>query len=169
MAGLLDVFLDVDGAVAERLLRLAARDVVFLGEGNVVVRDAHAAPAAAGDGLDDHRVTDLAGDFHRLGLGFDRAIGTGDDGHTGLAHSVLGDGFVAHHLDGFRLRTDELDVTGFALLGELGVLGKETVTWMNGVNVRDLGGANDAIGAEIAVGALVAANADRLVGKLHVE
>src|SRR6185369_793642 len=74
VAGALDVFLDIDGAVAEGFLGFAAGDVVFLGEGNVVVRDAHAASAAAGDGLDDDGIADLPGGLDGVGFGFDRAI-----------------------------------------------------------------------------------------------
>jgi hypothetical protein len=73
--------------------------VVFFGEGNVVVGDAHAATAAAGDGLDDHRIADLAGNFDGLGLGFHRTVGAGNGGHAGLAHGVLGNRLIAHHLD----------------------------------------------------------------------
>ena len=40
---------------------------------------------------------------------------------------------------------------------------------MDGIHVRDLGGADDPIGAEIGVRALVAADADGFVGELHVE
>ena len=91
MARILDVAFDVDGAVAEGLLGLGTGDVEFLGEGNVVVRDAHATAAAAGDGLDDDRVADVAGDLQGLGLGGDGTVGAGDDRHAGPAYGVLGD------------------------------------------------------------------------------
>ena len=79
------------------------------------------------------------------------------------------DGLVAHDLDGLRLGPDELDVARFALLGELAVFGKKAVSRMDGVDVGDFGRADDAIGAQVAVGALGAADADGLVGQLHVE
>ena len=67
--GLLDEFLDVDLGVAERLLRLDARGVETLHEAAVVVREAHAASAAAGGGLDHDGIADLARDLQRLFLG----------------------------------------------------------------------------------------------------
>ena len=53
----LDVLLDVDVADAERRLRLALRRLERLAELAGLADDAHAAAAAAGDGLDDDRVT----------------------------------------------------------------------------------------------------------------
>ena len=78
VAGPLDELLQVDPAVAERLLGLVAGDVVLLRERDVVVGDAHPAAAAAGDRLDDDRVADLARDLDRLVLGVDRAVAAGD-------------------------------------------------------------------------------------------
>ena len=95
--GLLDEFLDVDRAVAEGLLGLVAGRVVFLGKGDVVVGDAHAPPAAAGDRLDDHRVADLARRLDGLDLVLHRAVAPGNDGDAGLADRFLGDRLVAHH------------------------------------------------------------------------
>src|SRR5690606_35057505 len=169
VAGLLDVFLDIDRAVAEGFLGLVAGDVVFLGEGDVVVGDAHAAPAAAGDGLDDDGVADLAGDFDGFGLAGDGAVGAGDGGHAGFFDGVLGHGLVAHDHDGLGLGADELDVARLALLGELGVLGEKTVAGVDGIDVGEFGGGDDAVGAQVALGAFGGADADGLVGELHVE
>src|ERR1051325_4127670 len=108
--------------IAQNRLPFPATPVFFLGEGDVVMRDAHAATATAGDSFYDHRVTDLTGDFDSVGFAFDRAIRPGDGGNAGLFDGVLGDGFVAHHFYGFRLRADKFDITGFALLGEFRVL-----------------------------------------------
>ena len=169
VAGFLDVFLEVNGAVAEGFFGFVFGDIELFGEGDVVVGDAHAATAAAGDGFDDDGVADLAGDFDRLGLVGDGAVGAGDGGDLGFADGVLGDGLVAHHGDGFGVGADKLDVTGLALGGEFGVLGEETVAGVDGIDVGDFGGGDDAIGAEVAVGAARAADADGFVGELDVE
>jgi hypothetical protein len=169
VAGLLDVFFEINRAVAEGFFGLVAGDVVFLREGDVVVRDAHAAAAAAGDGFDDDRIADLAGDLDGLGLGGDWSVGAGDGGDLGFFDGILGDRFVAHHLDRLRLGADELDVTGLALGGEFGVFGKEAVARVDGVDVGDLGGGDDAVRAEIGIRTFGAADANGFVGKLHVK
>ena len=66
--GILDVFLEVDGAVVEGLFSLGAGNVILLGERHVVVGDPHSAPAPARHGLDDDRVADLARHLDGLGL-----------------------------------------------------------------------------------------------------
>src|SRR5689334_9008730 len=88
---LLDVLFNVNRAVTERLFGFTACDVIFLGEGYVIVRDTHAASTATSDGLDDDRVANLAGDLDGLSFGLDRTIRAGDDGHPGLANRVLRD------------------------------------------------------------------------------
>ncbi len=169
VAGPLDVLLEVDPAVAERLLGLVAGDVELLGEGNVVVGDAHSAPAAAGDRLDDDRIADRPGDLHRLGLGLDRSVAPGNRGDAGLPDRFLGDRLVAHHLDGLRLGPDELDVARLALLGEFRVLRKEAVARVDRVDVGNLGCADDAVGPQVAVSALGPPDADGLVCQLDVQ
>ena len=70
-----------------------------------------------------------------------------------LPDGLLGDRLVAHHLDRLRLGPDELDVARLALLGELRVLRQEAVPGMDGVDVGDLGRADDPVGPQVAVGA----------------
>ena len=167
--GLLDVLLDINLAVAEGFFGFVAGDVVFFGEGDVVVRDAHAAATAAGDSFDDYRITDFAGDFNRFGFRIHRAIRARYDRYACFSDGVFGDRLITHHFDGFRFGADKLDVTRFALLGEFGVFGEKAVAGVDGVDVSDFGGADDAIGAKVAIGALGTADADRLIGQLHVQ
>ena len=64
-----DELLEEDRVVAERLLRLGARALERLGQLAGRAHDAHAAAAAAGRRLDDHRVADLVGEgARRLGV-----------------------------------------------------------------------------------------------------
>ncbi len=65
--------------------------------------------------------------------------------------------------------SDELDVTGFADFGEVGVFGKQAVAGVNGVHVGDFGGANHGGYVEITLRQLRRADADGFVGKAHVE
>jgi hypothetical protein len=94
----------------------------------VVVGNPQALAAAAGGGLDHHRIADLLGDL-------DGCIGTVDgivvagDGVAGFDGELLGLDLVTHLGDGVVLRTDELDAFFFEAAGELGVLGQEAVAW----------------------------------------
>ena len=57
----LDEFLNVNAGVAEGLFSFAAGGVIAFDQGDIVVSDAHPAPAAPGDGLDHYRVTNPLG------------------------------------------------------------------------------------------------------------
>src|SRR4029078_973196 len=66
VARVLEKLLHVDRRIAERRARLGARHLPVRGERRLGVDDAHAAPAAAACGLDDHRVADRARRLDRL-------------------------------------------------------------------------------------------------------
>jgi hypothetical protein len=165
----LDVLFDVDGAIPKSFLRLATCNVVFLGKGYIVVGNAHAAPAAASNRLNDNRITNFSRDLHRFGLGLNWPVGSRNDRNAGLLHGVLSNRLITHHLDGSRLGANELDITRLALLGKLGVFRKKTVAWMDRIYVGDLGRADNPIGPEVAFGALVSTDADRLIRELDVQ
>jgi hypothetical protein len=74
---ILDEFFDINAGIAERLFRLGARRVITFDERNVVVRDAHAASAAARHRLDHDRIADAFGDGQRVLFLFNDAFGTG--------------------------------------------------------------------------------------------
>ena len=69
-----DQFLDVNLGVPESFFRFRSRAVKALHKAGFVMRGAHPASAAAGDGFDHHRITNFFRDFDRLGFGFDNAI-----------------------------------------------------------------------------------------------
>ena len=63
--GFCEIFLDIDRVVAERGLGFGARGRRARVASRLrCVRDLHAASAAAGRGLDQHRIADLVGDSH---------------------------------------------------------------------------------------------------------
>jgi hypothetical protein len=97
----LDEFLDVNAGIAEGLFRLGAGGVIAFDEGNVVVGDAHAASAAAGDGLDHDRIADALGDDQGVLLVFDDAFRTGRV-HAGFFGERAADGLVLQRVHGAR-------------------------------------------------------------------
>ena len=169
VARVLDVLLDVDVADAEGRFRLALRGLERLAQLLHVADDAHAAPAAAGHRLDDHRQAEVLGDLRRLLLAVDRAVAAGQDRHARLLHGAARARLVAEQADHVRRGADELDVAGLADFREVGALGEEAVAGMDRVGAGDLGGADDRRHAEVAVGAARRPDADVLVGEAHVQ
>jgi hypothetical protein len=168
VARVLDEFLDVNPAVGKRLFSLAAGGVVALDQRDVVVGSAHSAASAAGHGLDHHRVANFLGGLERLLLGLDDVLRSGRDRHAGLAGQLAADGLVLQRIHRFGLRANEADVAVLADLGEVGVLGEEPVAGVNGIDVRNLGCADDAIDPQVTLSAGRAADADGFVRHLGV-
>ena len=128
VARVLDVLLEVDVADAERRLRLALRGLERLAQLARRADDAHAAAAAAGDRLDDHReARGPCAILRRLLLAVDRAVAARQDRDAGLLHRAPRARLVAEQPDDVRRRADELDVAGLADFGEVGALGQEAV------------------------------------------
>ena len=132
------------------------------------MRDAHAASAAAGDGLDHHRITDAFGDDQGVLFVFDDAFRAGRRGHAGLFGQRAADGLVFQGVHGARTRADETDVAAFANVGEMGVFGKKTVAGMDGIHIGDFRRADDAVDAQVTFVAGGFADADGFVGQLDV-
>ena len=114
--------LEDEVAVAEGALGLAAGRLGRALEGVVLLDEAHAAPAAAGRGLDHHREADLVGLLEERGDVLLRALPAGDDRHFVLRGELAGLGLVAHQAHGVGGRADEGDAGCRAGLGEGGVL-----------------------------------------------
>ena len=165
----LEVFLDVDGAVAERGERLGARHLEAARELLGVARDAHPLSAAAGRGLDDHRESDLDRVGECVLDVIHGARGAGHDGDAVRDHRGAGGGLVSHRPDLFRRGADERDLARGADLGELGILGEETVAGMNRVGSGDLGGRDDARDLQVALARRRGADADVVVGEADVQ
>src|SRR5690606_38902831 len=162
---LLQVFLDIDGIVAEGALRLGAGGRDGYRHLLVVAGDFHAAPAAAGGGLDDHRITDLIGEPDRLRRRPDLARRSRNHGNAELNRRLLGGDLVAHDLDMVGGGADEGDLVLGEDLREARVLGEEAVARMHGVGAGDLAGSHDRGDVEVAVLGGVGTDADALVGQ----
>ena len=167
--GLLDVLLDIEVGNAE------GRGGLGLGgpEGGDEILgfadDAHAPTAAARGSLDDDRKTDLFGETHRLLFVLENPGRAGNHGHTRLDHGLFGPTLVPHQADGLGRGADESDPAGFADLGKVGRLGEESVPGMNGVSARDLRRRNDGGHAQVGILRAGGADADGLIGELHVQ
>ena len=68
------------------------------------LHDPHAAPAAAGGCLDDHRVADVPRDLEPLLLRVDRALAAGQNRNARLAHGAPRPRLVAEQTNHTRVR-----------------------------------------------------------------
>ncbi len=166
---LLEELLHVHGAVAEGRVGLGAGhgdrgDQVGFG-----VHHAHATSAAAGGGLDDHRVADAPGGGQQLAfIVAQRPVGAWHRGHAGLLHRFDGADLVAHQANGLGARADEGEAGTLDLLGEVGILGEEAVAGVDGAGVGHLGRADQRGDIEVGLGRGSGADAHRLIGEPHV-
>ena len=148
-----DGLLDEDGRVAEGALGLAHAGLDRLAQVGAVVDLAHAAPAAAGDGLDEERglaellPEGLGGRHERVDVGgrVDRGEGryAGGLGRGDRARLVAGQG---QHLGA---GADEGDAGRGAGLGEGRVLRQEAVAGVDRVGAALHGDRDDRVGVEV--------------------
>ena len=131
-------------------------------------RDLHAAPAAAGRRLDQHRIADLVGDFCRFRVGGDAAFRARHHRDAEPFGGALGLDLVAHQADVLGLGADELHVVLGEDFGKARVLRQEAVAGMHGVGAGDLAGRENGGDVEIAVFGRRRADAHALVGKAHM-
>ena len=112
-----------------------------VGGGQVLrpVTAADAPPAAAGAGLQQHRIAHgFRGGQGLLHRGH-RAVGTGSHRHAGGTHQVPGGGFGAGLADGVPGGADEGQPLGGAGVGKVGVFRQEAVAGVDAVAAGGLG------------------------------
>ena len=150
VAWVLEVFLHVNGWVAERRLRLCfgrlhgSDQVLFVGD------HTHAATAPTACGLDDHGVTNAFGNFfQQRRVAGQLAFGAWHTWHAGFDHGLLGRDFVAHDSDGLWGGSNELKAALLHALGKICVLAQKAIPWMNRLTVGDLGRRDDGRHAEV--------------------
>ena len=168
MARPAEILLEVDGVVAEGGLGLGAGQREGLARRLGVLDHLHAAAAAAGHRLDQHRIADLLAERHDL---VDRADRPGRARHQRQAEllgGLLGHDLVAHHADVLRRGADEGEAVRLDRFGEAGVLRQEAVAGMDGVGAGDGRGRQDRRDVEVAVARRRRADADRFVGQAHM-
>ena len=103
-----------------------------------------------------------------LGLVFHQPFAAGHGGHVDFLGQLSGGIFIAHQGHGFVRGADEFDVATAADVGEMGVFGQKTVARMDRLHVADLGGADDAVDLQVAVGRLGRTDAIGLVGQFEI-
>src|SRR6185312_10217642 len=165
---LAEIFLHVDGVVAEGGLGLRARGRPAQQHVGLGMCDLHAAAAAAGRRLDQHRIADFGRGLFGLVLGLDLARRAGDHRDAELHRRLLGGDLVAHDLDVVLGRPDERDLVLFEDAGEARILAEEAVAGMHGVGAGDLAGGEDRGDVEVAVLGRRRTDADALVGHAHM-
>ena len=168
MARLLHELLDEDAVVAEGVARLVLASGKALQRLLVVIGHAQALAAAAGRGLDHHRVADVPRDLHRPLGRCDGVVPARNGVDLGFIGQLLGRDLVAHGRDRMRPRADEGDALVFTALGESLVLRQEAVARMDGLSAGLLGRGNDAVGQQIRLPRGRRADVDGLVGQLDV-
>ncbi len=169
MARLLDILLDEHAVVGEGGLGLVGRRAEALVRLGVVVGDAHALAAAAGRGLDHHRIADLVGDLHRLVGILQRVQPTRHGADAGLLRQLLGFDLVAHGMDGMRLRADEDDAGLGQRLLELLLLGEEAVAGMDRLGAGLPAGFHDLVDQQVGLRRGRRPDQHRLVGLANMQ
>jgi hypothetical protein len=163
------VFLQIHAVVAEGGLRLGAGIIPGFLKLVVAMDDAHAAPAAAGCGLDDDGVFYFVGDFLTLLHRVEQAHRARHHRHAGLNHGRFGRGLVTHLIYHLGRGTDEFDAILGADARKLRVFAQKAVAGVDGVGVGNLGRRDERRDVEVALAAGGRPDAHRLVGKAHVQ
>src|SRR5260370_6699256 len=169
MARILDIAFQVKVAVAGGGRGLRLRLPVQAGQLVFSAHDAHAASAATRRGFEDDGKLGFPLPLARFFLGGDYAVRAGKDRYAVLFHGGASFFFLAHQPDDIGSRPDELDVAGFADFREIGVFRKQAITGMDGVHVRDLGGADYRGNVEITLCQLRRSKTNIIICKRHKE
>ena len=162
--------LHVDRRVAERRLRLGARERHRRQQRGLGVHDAHAASAAAARRLDDHRIADQRAPCARFPCASSGSAPS-EPGTHGTPALVIAT--FALTLSPIRrivsgLRADEHEAGALDLLGEVGVLGQEAVARVDRLRIGDLGRRDDRGDVEVALRRRRRPDAHRFVGERDV-
>ena len=163
--GFFEVFLDIDGIIAEGRLGLGARG----GEGDrhllVVARHLHAASAAARRSLDHHRIADVLASACASAAVVTSPAEPGTTGmpsSTAVCLAVILSPMISIWC---ARRADEGDLVLGQDVGEPRVLAEKAVAWMHRVGAGDFAGGQDRGDVEVAVPRRRRPDADAFVGQ----
>ena len=167
MARLAEIFLHIDGVVAEGgWLRCGRSDrLEQVGPLLATFMPRPPPPAVA---LISTGIADFGG---RLGAPLRSSTSPSEPGTTGMPsriHRLLGGDLVAHHADMVGRGPDEGQAVCFDDVGELGVLRQEAVAGMDRLGAGDLAGGDDLGDVQIAVARGRRADADAFIGQAHM-
>ena len=168
VAGMLDVLLEIDFAVAEGGLGLGLGLLEGGLQRQIVQCHAHPPSPAARRRLDQHRKAKLVGQANGMGFILDQALAARHGGNAHFLGQFAGGVLVAHQGHGLVRGTDEFDLATAANLGKMRILRQETVTRMNRLHVADLGGANHAVDLQVAINGFRRTDAIGLGGQIEI-
>jgi hypothetical protein len=144
-----NVFLKKDGGISKSAFRFRLRFIEQAGQIAGFLNHAHAATAAAKCGFDDQGEANFLRGFQRFTAIRNGFFVTRQNRNLDFLRERAGGGFVAHHVEKFRPRPNERDPSLGAGAGELGILGKKSVAWMNRIDTFFLRDRDDAFDVEI--------------------
>ena len=168
VTGAFDVALHVDAGVAEGGLGFDGGLLQSALEGQIVGGHAHAFATTAGRGFDQDGEANFVGQADGFLFVFDQPFAAGHHGHIGGFGQLPGGVFVPQFGHRLRRGADEVDVATAADFVEVGVLRQKTVAGMDGLDVADFGGADDAVDFQITVGGFRRADAICFVGQIEI-
>ena len=148
---MLDVFFQINAAVAERRFGLGRRLLQGALQRQVVEGHAHPAPPPPAVALIKHRKTDLVRKPHRFLLAGDQSVAAGHHRHVGVARNLRA-AFLSPSstmASGVGPMKSILQLRQTSL--KCAVLRQKSVARMNRLHVADFRGADHAIDFEIAV------------------
>ena len=166
--GGVDILLHVNRPVPKGGLPLGHRQGIGLGH---LIGGAHqpdAPAAAAGTGLEHHRIADLRRCRQRR-LGAGEHLGARNDLQAVSPHDLLQPGFVAELLHALRRGSDEHQPIFPAEGGKVGVFRQEAIPRVDGLGPGDQGGGDHPLLVEVALPGGSAAHAVALICQGHVE
>src|SRR5262249_26878527 len=151
MPGLFDVFFQVERAVLESLLGLLPGGCDSGAQADVVAGHTHATAAPPCRRLDQDRKADLVSKRQCLAIVFNQALASGYNRYVDFLGKFAGLILVAQAAHGILGWADELNVARTADLGKVCILRQKAVAGVNGLDVGDLGGTDNARNIEIAL------------------
>ena len=150
MARLADQALDIDAVVSEGGLRLGLAARIGFLQLRGLLDEPHAAPAAAGHGLDHDRATGAErGEECFCLIQRGRAGGPLDHGHAAAFGELLGCDLVAEQIERLGRRSDENDPLLRATPRQQRIFAEKAIAGMQRVAFGRLGGGNDRLDIEV--------------------
>ena len=145
----LDQLLHEQRAVTERGLGLASAALERLGHRVRGSHRAHTAAASSGCRLEHHGIAEQTPEFPRFVRRRDRSVAARNDRDIEGSRELARLHLVAEQGENGRRRTDEDEAGRRAALGEVRVLGQESVAGVDAVAAAAQSGGDEVLGVEI--------------------
>ena len=163
------VFFNIDIRIAKTCQCLCLGCGIGIGKGSLGVHNFHTPTTTTGSCLDDDRKTDLLGNLDRFINSLHVFLGTGQDRHAMLNHSLTGRNLITHHPHAFSRGADESNAALFADLGKLGIFRQKAVAGMDRLGIRQLSSTDDGIDIQVALAAGSRSDTDRFISQLDMQ